>query len=209
MGFAIAALALVVSLWAWPSLPPRIPTHWNLDGVVDGYSSRLAGAFGLPLGIVVLRLLLALLPNIDPLRANYERFRDTYWLVINGILLFVAVVHGMVIANALGYLVNPNTVFPVALAILLILLGNVLTRLAPNWFLGIRTPWTLSDEYVWRKTHRVGGWLMVLGGLAILAAALVARPFAVKMVFVVVVGIAVWSLIYSYVLWRGRRETRT
>ena len=72
LGFVIAALTLAVSVWAWPSLPPRVPTHWNLDGVVDGYSSRLIAALAAPLGILGLRLLLALLPKIDPLRENYE-----------------------------------------------------------------------------------------------------------------------------------------
>src|SRR5207247_9922398 len=95
--------------------------------------------------------------------ANYAKFIDTYWLIANAVMLFILIGHGMIIATGLGYPVKVDRFMPIGIGLLFIVLGNYLTRVEPTWFIGIRTPWTLSSDTVSRKTHRTGGALMVHG----------------------------------------------
>src|SRR5258706_9717234 len=168
-GLVIAALAVGVSIWAYPQLPPTIATHWNVGGTADGFSSRATAVLIMPLVIIGLTGLFNVLPKLDPRRANYAKFIGTYWLIANAVILFILVGHGMIIATGLGYPVKVDRFMPIGVGLLLIVLGNFLTRVEPNWFIGIRTPWTLSSDTVWRKTHRTGGGVGVPGGLFIAA----------------------------------------
>lgn len=202
LGLVVAAVGLAVALWAWPRLPPRIPTHWNVRGVPDGYSPRLVAALLLPGVIVVLNGVFWVLPRIDPRRVNYDKFRDTYWLIANALCLFLLGVHVLVIANGLGYPIVMSRLLPVGMGLLFIVLGNYLSRVQPTWFVGIRTPWTLSSDAVWRKTHRTGGMTFVLAGLLMVGAA-----FLSPTVNWIVLGIAVLAavtvpVVQSYLLWR-------
>jgi uncharacterized membrane protein len=204
-GLVIAAVAVAVSIWAYPRLPARIPTHWNIHGEPSGYSSRLLGVLLMPLMILVLTGVAQVLPRIDPRRANYAKFIGVYWLMINYIVLFMAVIHCAMLANALGAPVNLTKVGLAGVGLLLALLGNYLRRVEPNWFLGIRTPWTLSSDTVWRETHRVGGWVFVVGGLVLVGCAFL-HPPAVYWVFGITIGlVAIVPIVLSYVLWRRER----
>jgi uncharacterized membrane protein len=206
IGFAVAFLAGALSLWAYPKLPELVATHWNFRGEPDDYSSRLSAVLFAPLLIVGLRLLTDVLPRIDPRGRRYESFRDTYWLVFNLVFVFLGVLHVAVIGNALGWPVNINRVVPLGVGLLLVFLGNVLGRVEPNWFLGIRTPWTLSNDVVWRRVHRTAGWLFVGGGAAFMVMAFLPR-MAVAPVFIsTVIVIAVVPVLHSYLLWRRARE---
>jgi len=111
-----------------------------------------------------LTVLFNVLPKVDPRRENYAKFLDSYWLIANAILVFTGVAHALIIANGLGYTVQVDRLLPVGVGLLLAFLGNYLTRVEPNWFIGVRTPWTLSSDAVWRKVHRTAGWLFVIAG---------------------------------------------
>jgi uncharacterized membrane protein len=206
-GLVIAALAAVVSVWAYPQLPSTVVTHWSLHGQPDGYSSRLWAVTALPVLIVLLTGLFRVLPKVDPKGANYEKFLSTYWLIANAVVTFVGVGHGLVVANGLGYTVQVDRLLPVGLGLLLAFLGNYMTRVEPNWFVGIRTPWTLSSDAVWRKTHRTAGWLLVFGGLIIAGGAFLPRPVFVPLsVAVVTVALGI-PVVQSYVLWKRDQST--
>ncbi len=155
-GLVVAALAAAVSVWAYPLLPATVATHWNLQGTPDGYSGRLWAVAVMPIVIVGLTGLFRVLPNVDPRRENYTKFLDTYWLIANVVLAFAGVAHALIVANGLGYTVQVDRLLPVGIGLLLAFLGNYLTRVEPNWFVGIRTPWTLSSDTVWRRVHRTG-----------------------------------------------------
>src|SRR2546423_7754081 len=170
-GLVVAGLAGAVSIWAYPQLPPTVATHWNLNGQANGFSSRAVAVGIFPLVILGMTALFNVLPKLDPRRENYGKFIATYWLIANAVILFMLIGHGMIIATALGYPVKIDRALPLGLGILFIVLGNYITRVEPNWFVGIRTPWTLSSDTVWRKTHRTGGLLMVLGGFIVGASA--------------------------------------
>ncbi len=94
-GLVIAALAVGVSIWAYPQLPPTIATHWNVGGTADGFSSRATAVLIMPLVIIGLTGLFNVLPKLDPRRANYAKFIDTYWLIANAVILFILIGHGM------------------------------------------------------------------------------------------------------------------
>lgn len=206
LGFVVALLAAGFSLWAYPRLPATVPTHWNFRGDPDGYSSRLLAAILLPVILFVMTLVVQVLPKIDPKARNYPKFRGTYWLLMNGILVLFGVLHVIVLANGLGAPVPVGRVIPAALGLLLLLLGNYLGRVEPNWFLGIRTPWTLTSDTVWRKTHRTAGWLFVLGGVFLIVMGVVRGGIAVPIFIVTVVLVGLVPVVQSYVLWRREQS---
>ena len=206
LGFILAALALGLSLWAFPKLPPTVPSHWNLHGDVDGYSSRWTAVLLMPVMIVVLRLVLSVLPKIDPLGKNYAGFTDTFWAIINTVLLFMAAIHVMMIANGIGFSLPPARLLPVAAGLMLIFLGNVMGRLQPNWFIGIRTPWTLASETVWRKTHRVAAWILVLGGIPVALVGFAPRSTVIPLMAGVVGFVVAVPAAYSYILWKAEQR---
>lgn len=207
-GLVVAAVTLAVTWWAWDRLPPHMATHWDINGHVNGYSPRAFGGLFAPGLIVLLTLLFQALPLLDPRRQNYEKFIPTYWIIANSVVLFVGVVHVMVIGNAVGYPVAMSRVVPLGLGILFIALGNVLPRVEPNWFVGIRTPWTLSSDAVWRKTHRTGGWTFFLGGCALLVEGVIPMGRYWPALFVTIAVAALIPVVQSYFLWKGEHGDR-
>jgi uncharacterized membrane protein len=201
LGVWVFGAVAVVSVLLWPLLPDRVVTHWNAAGVADGWSSRTTAILIGPGAIAALTLVFQILPSIDPRRANYPKFRDVYWLVANTLVLFVAVLHLAVLGSAAGARIDVLKVLAVALAVLLIVLGNFFGRIQPNWFLGVRTPWTLENPEVWRKTHRVAAWLFVLSGLATGVAILIPGVEALWVAFVGTMVTALGSVLLSLVFW--------
>jgi len=202
-GLVIAAVAVAVSIWAYPRLPPTVATHWDLRGAPDGFSSRLLAVSIVPVVLLVMTGLYNVLPKLDPRGENYAKFLSTYWLIGNAVIVFVLVAHAMIIASGLGYSVRIDRLMPLGFGLLFIFLGNYITRVEPNWFVGIRTPWTLSSDTVWRKTHRTGGWLMVLGGFVLAVGAFILPHGAFLPLFVTtIVIVALIPIVQSYVLWK-------
>lgn len=205
-GLVVAALAAAVSVWAYPHLPETVATHWNLQGAPDGYSSRFWAVAVMPLVTLGLTGLFNVLPKVDPRRENYAKFLDSYWLIANAVLVFTGVVHGLILANGLGYTVQVDRLLPLGVGLLFAFLGNYLTRVEPNWFVGIRTPWTLSSDTVWRKTHRTAGWLFVVGGLVIALGAFAPRGVLAPLFVATIVLVAGIPVVQSYVLWRREQK---
>ena len=194
--------SLLVSAAAYSRLPSRLATHWGLDGQPDGWSGRAAGAFLLPATMLLVWGIAQLLPRVDPRRANYAKFRSTYDLVIASVLGVMALLHTAIIGSALGWPISVPRVTPVAVAIVFLVVGNALPRARPNWFFGIRTPWTLSSDRVWERTHRVGGYLMMMSGGLIALAAVVSPRHAMAVLISTLALTTVFALAYSYMLWR-------
>jgi len=201
-GLVIAAMAIALSVWAYQSLPPTVATHWNLRGEPDGFSGRLMAVLIGPLVILFLTLFFNVLPRFDPRRQNYAKFLGTYWLFANAVIAFMLIAHVLVLATGLGYSVKIDRLMPISIGVLLIFLGNYLTRIEPNWFIGIRTPWTLSSDTVWRKTHRTGGFVMVLAGLAVAATAFLPHAMLLPLVIAALVVAVGTPLVQSYILWK-------
>lgn len=160
---------LVAALWA--RLPERVPTSWNFDGSVE-YSGR-GNLWGLAALGPILAVMFQLLPRLDPKKENYEKFQGLYGGFAVVMELFVAVMVGIILTETLrpGTL-NVGRVTMVLVSLLLVGVGCILGKVKPNWFMGIRTPWALSNPDVWNKTHRLGGWVFFLVGLGNIPVAL-------------------------------------
>ncbi len=193
--------------YLYPSLPDRVPTHWNFAGVADGFSSRPFGAFLLPcIGLLIL-ILFPVLQKLDPKAENYTSFQGTWEILQLSIIAFMAYVYVIQLIATFdpsqSAMVGRYIVFGVGA--LFVLLGNFMGKIRQNFFIGLRTPWTLSDPEVWAKSQRFAGWTFVLGGLAIIVEAFFWR--AVPVVFLVIVaGIVIASVGYSYVLFASAKK---
>ncbi|HEU4453108.1 MAG TPA: SdpI family protein [Longimicrobium sp.] len=205
-------LAPVVVIAAWifaaavyPALPDTVPTHWNLRGEVDGTMAKWPGAFLAPFIATVMLATLYLLPRIDPRRRNWEQFAETRDVLLNVLVLFVAVVEVLSLGAALGWDVNVSGVMMAAVGGLFVAMGNYLPRIRSNWWMGIRTPWTLENDRVWRATHRVAGRTFVAGGALCMLLALLPGtvPSTIAIAALIVAGL--FPAVYSYFAWR--RET--
>lgn len=204
---AVVGAAILASALAFGRLPERVPVHWDAAGDVDRYGSRLEGTLLLPAVMLGIAILVPVLPRIDPRRENYEKFRPTYHLVMNATLTLMLAIHLAALGTALGVDVPVARLVPAGVGVLFLILGNTLPRARPTWMFGIRTPWTLSNDRVWERTHRVGGYLMFGAGLVVLvSAAIPPGPAAVALLIGAVTVAAMGSVVYSYIAWR--QETR-
>jgi uncharacterized membrane protein len=196
--FVLFATAVAAAAWSYSSLPERVPIHWNVRGEVDGWGGRAFGSFGM-LGLFFgTYLLLLLLPLVDPRRPSYARFRSTYRLLRWCTTLLMVGIWAVVLLAARGVPVRVDVVAPVGVSLLLIVIGNTMGRLRPNWFVGIRTPWSLANDEAWRLTHRVSGPVWVAAGLLGLLGPLVGGPSGAIMMIGPIVGAAAFSIVYSY-----------
>jgi immunity protein, SdpI family len=204
----IVVAAFVASAIVYPRLPEMVPTHWNgMDAQPDSWSSRAFGAWLTPVILLGMWALVRILPAIDPRGANYAKFGGAFEAIIGSLMLFLLGMHILLLRAALGHPAPMQRVVPFGIGILLIVIGNLLPRARPNWFVGIRTPWTLSSDRVWEKTHRFGGRVFVAGGLLITIAALLWAQW-VHVVLIAVVLIATSSVvIYSYLEWKREQST--
>ena len=198
----LAMFALALS--AWPSAPDSVPVHWGLHGQVDRYGSKFEGLLLFPLVTVVLYIVMLALPNIDPGRLNYAGFTGAYTLLRLGLVGFMAALYGLMQIQIRGYKVDVEHAIFILIGILFVLMGSVMGKLRPNWFFGIRTPWTLSSKTSWVRTHRLGGWVFLIGGVAMIGTSMLP---AARIYVLIGFGVAVlWTVIYSYLVYRNDPE---
>jgi len=199
----LIALMFAAAIIVWPAAPADIPVHWNASGDVDRYGGKVEGLLGIPLLASAIYLLMRYLPRVDPLRANYARFGGAYTAIRAGILLLMAGIYAVVIAWVVKRPVDVSLVVPVAVGALFVLVGSVLGQVKPNWFVGIRTPWTLSSSESWARTHRLGGRVFIALGVLFAVTGL----FKLGSFGYVVIGAALAAVaalvVYSYVVWRS------
>jgi uncharacterized membrane protein len=182
-------------------LPERVASHWNIRGEVDGYMGSFWGAFFAPFMALGLLILFIIIPRIDPKKKNIDKFRRSFDTFISLIMLFVFYLYTLTVFWTFGYRFNMGQFMAPGLAVLFFAAGKLIERSEPNWSIGIRTPWTLSNDEVWRKTHALGGKLFMAA--AVLALAGVAFP---EQAFWLVIGPVVLSaiitVVYSYLAYR-------
>ncbi|HMM42592.1 MAG TPA: DUF1648 domain-containing protein [Thermomicrobiales bacterium] len=192
----------LASAIAWPTTPDRVPMHWNAAGEVDGYGGKLEGLFLLPAITLGLYLLLLFLPRIDPGRANYSLFSGSYAIIRISMVVLMAAIHALVLLWIKDIKVNASLVVMTGVGLLFIVIGLVLGKVQPNWFVGIRTPWTLSSRRSWVRTHRLGGWLFIAMGLVMIAAEFLSASLMAPVILVTTLGSVVVMFVYSYLEWR-------
>ncbi|HUF66671.1 MAG TPA: SdpI family protein [Gemmatimonadaceae bacterium] len=198
-------VAVGASLVMYTGLPEQVPVHWNIRGEVDGYGSRFAVLFLSPLMMIGVWTLLRFLPRIDPLRANYARFAGTYEVIIDSVMAMMLVIHLAILLGASGAPDSVSLVVRAAIGAMFIVMGNVMPRTRQNWFVGVRTPWTLASERVWERTHRLAGYLFVALGLVIILTTPLAPQIGMPILAAGVATVALVSVIYSYLEWRKEK----
>ena len=205
----IAGLLSIASAWVFLQLPDnaRIPMHWNFHGQVDGYGSR-AAVFFMPGVVLAVSLLLFLLPWLEPRRGNLLRSASAYRWVWLGIVTFLSGLHALMLATALGHHVVLHQWVISGFGLLLMVMGNFLGKVRSNFVFGVRTPWTLSSDLAWNRTHRLAGWSFVACGLivAICAWLMPDRAFVVVVAAIVVASLV--PTIFSYFVWRNDPQRR-
>ena len=161
----LIAAACAATAWAWPQLPAQLPVHWNAAGEVDGYGPRIA-MLALGPGLMSLALLFGLLlPRISPRHFELSSFESTYSYLCVVTMLLQAYIFVLVLLEVLHGGVSMQHAVPAGIFILLILIGNPLGKVRRNFFMGVRTPWTLASEAVWYGTHRLAARMMVASGV--------------------------------------------
>jgi uncharacterized membrane protein len=203
--FGLAALITVVSLmigwYLYPLLPENIASHWGTNGEANGYMPKFWGLFFVPTLIVFISFLLFWLPKIDPLKENIESFRKYYNGIIAGIVLFLFYVHLLTIFWNTGHRFDMTKMIVPPLAALWYMLGVALPHMKQNWFMGIRTPWTLASVRVWDETHRWSGKIFQHSALLALVG-LLFPPFTFWFIIVPILTSAFGSILYSYILFK-------
>ncbi len=202
LNWALIAGMFLLTAFTWGAAPSQLPVHWNWAGQIDAYGSREQVMLAYPIGALAIYLLLLLLPHIDPGQANYPRFAGSYTALRLALTVVAAAVYGATLFSGLGYPIDITRVVLSLVGALLIVLGNFMGKLRPNWFVGVRTPWTLSSRASWVKTHRLSGWTFIALGLALIVAALLEAQWAFMAAAILFVAGILWIFVYSYLVWR-------
>jgi len=198
----LIAFAVAFSLSVYDKLPYEMASHWNTANQVDGYISRFWGAFLMPTVVAAMLLLFWIIPQIDPLKANIAKFREYFNAFITLVVAFMVYMHVLTMLWNLGYdQFKMSTAMLPALGLLFVFAGIMMRKAKRNFFIGIRTPWTLSSDRVWDETHRIGSMLFIASGILALLGALSAE-YAVWFILIPVLGSTLFLLVYSYVLYR-------
>lgn len=197
----LIAIALAAGLVLYARLPDPMPSHWNAAGEIDGYMSKFWGVFLMPILTIALTGFFLIIPQIDPLKANIAKFRGAFNWFIVAFVAYMLYIHALTLAASLGFQFNMTMMLLPVVGILFIGIGYMMKQAKRNFFIGIRTPWTLSSETVWDETHKLGSKLFVLGGVVtIISAFLGEAGFWLMMIAIMVAAFV--PIVYSYILWR-------
>ena len=204
----ILLAAISLSFWSYPQLPNQVVSHWNFYGQADGWSSREFHAIFFPALLVALYGLFNIIPRLDPKSDRYVEFAKVYRIIRSLILTFLLIVFATATFSNLGYAVNIGATIVGMIGLLMITLGNYFGKIKRNWFVGIRTPWTLSSDNVWNKTHRLGGRLFMIWGFGLIFCSWLSPAIT----FIVLIGgmivIISWVTIYSYLLYKEEKKQK-
>lgn len=203
-GAFTVAVPLLLALVLWDKLPAQIPVHWNINGKPDSYEFKGTALVWLIGTNVLLYLLLWLVPKLDT-KGNFAKFRTTYRWITLSLGTFIALITCIILIHSAGFDFNLLRVIFTLILLMLAVLGNFMGKLRPNYFVGIRTPWTLKNEDIWMKTHRMGGQLWVITGLLALVIVQVFNTPGWVVMSAILIMVLV-PVVYSYLLYKKMSE---
>ncbi len=201
----IVQIVLALYLSSFIANDAKIPSHWNIRGEIDGYTGKWTAVLLFPGINALLFILMLTLPIISVrYRETPERFSRMVPLITNIIISFFAIIHIYTLLLGAELVSSTGCFIYYALGLMFILLGNILPKMPSSFFIGIRTPWTLSSEYVWRKTHKVGGVCFVLSGLLMIFIPAIwgNNTTALTIMFVLFMALLLYSVLYSFLLYK-------
>jgi len=195
----LIALSIFAAFYFYAHFPAQVPTHWDVNGNVNAYSSRAFGAWFGPIMIIGLYLLFFLIPYIDPKHEHYAGFRDSYHGLKNLMVAFMFVIYMFVGASGLGYDVPVGAIIPIFVGLLFVGIGYYIKEVKQNWAFGVRTPWTLESATVWKKTNHLMARLMMLGGVMLAICAFpIDDAYKAAILIAAIVMVAIVPVVYSY-----------
>ena len=190
---------MLLALAFYDRLPDQMPIHFDSAGIADNYASKAVAGFAIPGGMALLNLLVHFFLNTDPKRDNTRGAARTLGLWLVPVLSIVCSV--IMLYKGMGYDVSVETIIPVLLGVVFVVIGNYLPKCKQNYTVGIKLPWTLSSENNWNKTHRLAGVIWMAGGLAMVACSLLQVGMQV-MIIAVIIFLVFVPMLYSYILYR-------
>jgi len=199
-------LTLASAVYFYNNLPERVATHWNFAGVVDGWGSGKSQAIAIPSMIIGMYLLFLLMPYLDPRKERYEQFSKVYHIFKTIMIGLLTIIYFIVCLNGLGYNLPVGIIIPGLIGLLFIIIGNYMAKLKLNWFVGIRTPWTMSSEEVWNKTHRFGGKMFILAGLLMMAEIVVPNSWKLAIFIITMILLLGGTIGYSYLVYLKEKK---
>ena len=193
----VTLLPLLVGLCLWNRLPDQLPFHWNAAGEVDGCAGKPMAVIGAPLLMLALHWLCVLITAADPKNKNHsgKMQRLILWIIP----LLSVVIFGMIFSTAWNKDLHVASIAPILIGVLFVILGNYLPKCKQSYTIGIKLPWTLHSEANWNKTHRLAGFLWVLGGFAMMIAGFFGGLWAI---LPIALGMTLIPTGYSYLLYR-------
>ena len=196
----VILIPILIGIVLWDKLPDQVPVHWNINGDVDGFATKAQAVFLMPLVLVAFQWICVLGTSLDPKKQNINDKMVTLVLWIIPIISLLC--NSMVYATALGHKVSVEIIMPLFMGALFVVIGNYMPKCKQSYTVGIKIPWTLNDEENWNKTHRMAGFLWVIGGIVIMATAFLG---AFWLFFVVLIPMVIVPFVYSYLLYKKNK----
>ncbi len=201
----IILLSFGLAAYFYPDMPDQMASHWNAAGEADGTMGKFWGLFLMPGITLLMYLMFLIIPKIDPLKKNIEKFRAWFDGFILLMVTFFLYIYLLTIAWNLGYEFDMTLMILPAIGVLFVFISYLLQNAKRNWFIGIRTPWTLSSDQVWRKTHHLGAILFRVSGLVIIFSVFF-QDYAIWIVLISALFAGLYPVVYSYFEYQKERK---
>ncbi|MCL5611410.1 MAG: SdpI family protein [Chloroflexi bacterium] len=192
-------IGIAISIAVYPHLPEQVASHWNANDQVNGYMSRFWGVALMPLITIGMALLFLAIPSIDPLKENIAKFRDTFNAFIVLAVAFMLYMHILTLVYNLGHTFRISLAMIPGLGLIFVFAGVMMSKAKRNYFIGIRTPWTLANETVWDETHKLGSKLFIGAGILSMFSLLLGEN-GFWLMMTLIMGAALIPVVYSYIL---------
>ena len=204
--WAISLLPVLVTVFVFGRLPEEIPMHWNIQGEIDAWYPKFPWAFMLPVTCIAITIMATVLPKIDPKKENYERFKPQYFFIRLMLVVFLAILQMVTLSISMGAtFIKVDTIVKLMIGILFIVLGNLMPKFKQNYFVGIKTPWTLANETVWAKSHRHGGFVWFIIGFLMCILAFLPGTGSAVVYFALVLFAAFEPILYSWIQFKRQQ----
>ncbi|VVB75573.1 SdpI/YhfL protein family protein [uncultured archaeon] len=194
----MAIVTIIITLCVYSLLPAQMITHWGISGEANGFMPKEFGAWIIPIISIAILALLYYIPRLDPLKENIDKFKSVYHMLIAVVCGFFLYSQLILLAINMDATINMTQLLVPALGVLFVAIGAILPRTKRNYFIGIKTPWTLYSDKVWDDTHRIGGRVFTVAGIIIFLSAFASPNHTFILVFTSIIAAAAIPIAYSY-----------
>ncbi len=204
----LSVMTLLATIAVYSQLPQTIATHFDINGNPDSFGNRSTIFITAILPLVAL-FFMTVLPKIDPRADNYQKFKTPYAIIKTIIVIFLIGLNGLIVLYALKIIDNPGGALAFFIALLFIVMGNYLPKVKHNYFIGVKTPWTLASEACWRTTNRIAGYMFSVVGVLTLISLFIDQRLAYYIMIGGAIGTGVIATVISYFIFKNDKETAT